>query len=540
MNESTFDIVLRNGTVIDGTGTPSRPGDVAVSRGRIAAVGRVTGRGKVEVDCRGLFIAPGFIDIHSHSDFTIFREPRAVNYVAQGVTLIVSGNCGTSGAPLDPEDPETAALLTTHDLREVVTWSTFVEYMEALDRLPKAVNVATLVGFGNVRAVVMGYGASRPSRADLEAMKGHVREAMEAGAFGLSTGLIYVPQVFAGFEEVLEVAKAAGDYGGLYATHLRNESERLIDAVIEAVRVGQASGLRVQISHHKVAGRRNWGLVRTALELEEYYRRLGVEVTCDVYPYTAGATGLSALFPSWTQRRGREGFLRLLQDPEARERIKADLSRPSPDWENLLYNGGFEGVVFSHSKVFPEYLGLSLAEVARRRAKDPLEVVLELVAEDFDAGVIIHSMSDDDMRYVLRHRLSMVADDGSVVRPGEGCPHPRAYGAFTRVLATYARDEGLLTLEEAVHKMTGLPAWKLGLEDRGLVRAGVKADLAVFDLWRLGSASEFGDPHHLAEGMVHVLVNGDFVVRDGRPTGEMPGEVVRRPGTWNGGCRDGL
>lgn len=528
-----MDLVLRGATIIDGSGAPSFPGDVAVSGDRITAVappGAFSGRGATEIDCTRLIIAPGFINIHSHSDISIFEEPTAMNYVTQGVTLILSGNCGTSAAPFNREQPEVAALLESDpDLKDVVTWSSFAEYLDVLERLPKTINVAGLVGHGNVRACVLGFGRRSPSEADLELMRGYVREAMEAGAFGLSTGLIYVPGVFSDEREVVELAKAAAAYGGLYATHLRNEADRLLDAVIEAVRVGQASGARVQISHHKCAGRRNRGLVRTALELEEHYRRLGVEVTCDVYPCTAGATGLSAIFPNWAHGEGREAFLKLVKDDEARVRIKRDMARHSATWENMYANAGPDALVISYSRVFPQYLGMSLAAIAAERGADPLDTALDLVAEDPECGIILHMIDADDVGHVLAHRLSMICDDGAVVTLGEGAPHPRTYRAFTRALATYARDERVLTLEQAVHKMTGMPAWKLGLSDRGLVRPGALADLAVFDLWGLAAPSDYSDPHHYSQGMVHVLVAGEFVLRDGQSTDARPGRVVRRP-----------
>ncbi|MCL6580896.1 MAG: D-aminoacylase [Firmicutes bacterium] len=526
--------VFRRAMVIDGTGAPSRPGDVVVRGDRVVAVtppgSARAAPDATQVDADGLFVAPGFIDIHSHSDLSIFLEPAATNYVAQGVTLLVSGNCGWSAAPFDPEDPEAVASLGDDRLRSLVTWRTFEEYMEALERLPKAVHVATLVGHSSVRGAALGWGDVRPGPEDLEKMQVLVEEAMRAGAFGLSTGLIYVPGTFAGTDEIVALARVAAAHGGIYATHLRSESDRLPEALEEAVRVGRESGARVQVSHHKASGRRNWGLVKTTLALMEHYRRFGVEVTCDVYPCTAGATGLAALLPPWTQREGRQACLGLLRDPAAREKVRWDLGRPQAGWPNLYYDAGPEGVRVAETRHLPRHLGRSLADIARETGADPRDVLMDLLLADFDLGVTVAGMSEEDVRFVLGHRLSMVASDAAAVVPGEGAPHPRSYRAFTRTLATYARDERLLSLETAVHKMTGLPAWKLGLWDRGLLRPGAKADLVVFDLWGLRSRSDYGDPHHLSEGVVHVLVAGEFVWRDGRPTGARPGETLRRPG----------
>jgi len=549
MTQKAERIILRRATIIDGSGAPCRTGDVTVAGDRIegapaGAPASGAPAGALELDCSGLVVAPGFIDIHSHSDFSLFLDPGAPNYVAQGVTLLVNGNCGTSGAPIDAKDPLTAQLIGDERILRLITWSSFAEYMKTLDLLPKAVNLAALVGHVNARVTALGVSDRRPDDRELEVMKAVVREAMSAGAFGLTSGLIYPPGVFAATEELIElarvVAEVAGDDNGLYASHLRSESDQLLEAVQEAVRIGQASRTRVQISHHKVAGRRNWGLVRTSLDLMEQSRRQGVEVTCDVYPCVAGATGLLALFPSWTHRRGKDGFLAFLKDPEARARIKREVSRPMKGSANLLFDAGFDGVRVADSRVFPQYLGKSLADIARLGGValaagadptpgDPLDVLLDLAERDFDLGITLFSMSEADVRHVLAHRLSCVCSDAAVPIPGEGLPHPRTYRAFTRTLATYARDERVITLEQAIHKMTGFPAWKLGLPDRGVVRPGAKADLAVFDLWGLRAGSDFDDSHHLSEGMVHVLVNGEFVIRDGKMTGAKPGALVRRP-----------
>ncbi|MDK2870649.1 MAG: N-acyl-D-amino-acid deacylase, partial [Pyrococcus sp.] len=500
-----------------------------IKDGKIVKVGKIKERGEIEINAKNLIATPGFIDIHNHSDVAILANPSALNYIMQGVTTIVTGNCGLSAAPLSEDSEEVIDIILSHYKGEVkVTWKSFKEYVKTLDKTKKAINIAPLVGHNTVRAYVLGIGDNKPTSNDLNEMKELVRKAMEAGAFGMSTGLIYDPGVFANTEEIIELAKVVSEYGGIYASHIRNESDLLIEATLEAIKVGKEANVRVEISHHKASGRRNWGLVKTTLALMEYYRRFGVEVTCDVYPYTFASTGLFYLFPPWTRERGLNEFLELLQKEEVRKRLRTELARPSTTWENILLDAGFEETIIAYSEKFKEYEGDSLLEVSQTMNKDPYEIMFDLIQEDPEISVIVGGMSEEDVKFVISHRLSMIGSDGSIQKFGKGHPHPRSYGTFPRVIAKYVREEKILPLEVAIKKMTYMPAWKLGLKDRGLIKEGFVADIVLFDFWTVKDTSTFTNPHAYSEGIKYVMVNGEFVVKDGICTGNTPGIALKR------------
>jgi dihydroorotase/N-acyl-D-amino-acid deacylase len=491
---SSIDLVIRGGIVYDGSGAPPCAAEVGVAGSRIAAVAAPDSlRGAAVLDARGLAVAPGFVDVHTHDDFAVVLHPEMGFKVLGGVTTVVVGNCGMGAAPQPASRVFAKAF---HPDGELPDWDGYRGYLDHLDREPASCHVAALVGHGTLRSAVIGGEARAPSPAELERMRAGVREGLEAGCFGLSTGLIYEPGRHATTDEIVALAAEMAGRGGLYATHMRDEGTGLLASVAEAIEIGERAGVPVQISHHKASGREAWGLVGRSLRLIEEARNRGVEVTADQYPYTAGSTVLAAVVP----------YLRA---------------------EGGIGRGDPAEVVLASAPAHPEWEGRSIAELAadwETSALDAAQRVLD--AEGIQCTVILHSMSEDDVQTVMRHPTTMIGSDGLPTLHGK--PHPRLYGTFARVLGHYARDLGLMPLEEAVHRMTGFPAAKFGLVDRGVIREGSAADLVVFDPRRIADVASYADPHHPPAGIEHVLVDGTAVVRGGAHTGARPGRALRR------------
>jgi len=531
-----YDALIRHGKIFDGTGNPWFSSDVAIEKDRVAALGNlVSASADTTIDAKNMVVCPGFIDMHSHSDYVLLINPLAESKVRQGVTTEVIGNCGLSAAPLnDPlkEDIQmTMPMLEEADLE--LTWSTMGQYMRLLQSKGVALNVAPLVGNSNIRVFELGFENRDPNKNELEEMKELLIQAMEDGAFGISTGLIYPPSCYANTDEIVELAKVVAHYGGIYASHIRGEGFTLIDAVKEAIQIGESANIPVEISHHKASGKANWGKVRQTLQLMEEAREQGVDVTCDVYPYTAGSTGLDSILPPNAYEGGVKNLVERLVNPKTRREIKEGMMRTSEEGgPDTLGRPGWGSIMISYCKGHSDYEGEIIEDVAKKKGVDPFEFAFELLIEEkASVGIVLFTMCEEDMRYVLSHSLSMIGSDSSARAPygvlGKGKPHPRTYGTFPRILGQYVRKEGILTMENAIRKMTSLPAQKLKLRDRGLIREGLWADIVIIDPKRVIDQATYQNPHRYPEGIKYVLVNGKVVIENGDHTKALPGRVLR-------------
>lgn len=524
------DLLIRAGTVVDGTGAPGRPADVAIRGDRIAVVGRLEEwRGEVEVDASGLAVAPGFIDMHSHSDLALLVNPNAESKLRQGVTTEVTGMCGFSPAPARGEGKDAIREMFGQWGREVEwTWGGFGEYLEALRSRPASVNVFPVVGHGIIRAGVMGEDDRPPVGQELEAMREAVREAMEEGARGLSTGLVYAPGMFAKTDEVAALAREIAPFGGIYFSHIRGEADGLLSSIAEAVEVGRQAGVPVQIAHLKRDGRRNWGKAGEALAALERARQEGVEVSYDVYPYTAWNTGLGQMLPAWVREGGLEAMLGRLRDPATRERIAEELAAAA---EGDPGRWGLRMIAAVETEANRRLQGMTLAGVAEGRGAPPELVVMDLLVEEGGhVSMVGFGMDERDVKEIIAHPIGMIGSDAAAVAPygtlGLGHPHPRSYGTFPRVLGHYVREEKALSLEAAVAKMTGRPAEKLGLKDRGRVAPGMAADVVVFDPRAIADRATYQGPQQYPAGIHYVIVNGVVELEGEEHQGRHPGRVL--------------
>ena len=534
-----YDLVVRDGTVYDGSGGPPRVADLWISGDRIVAVGAVEGgRARTEIDARGMAVSPGFINLLSWATDSLIADGRSQSDIRQGVTLEVFGE-GWSYGPLNPAMKEYMESRQA-DIRYPIEWTTLAEYLEHLERRGVSTNVASFVGATTVRVHELGFADRAPSTGELERMRQHVRRAMEDGALGVGSSLIYAPAYYASTGELVALAEVAAEYDGLYISHIRNESYSLLEALEELITIAERAGARAEIYHLKAAGRDNHGKLDEVIDRVERARSEGLQVSADMYTYTAGATGLDAAMPPWVQEGGYEAWAERLRDPEVRRRVLREMVEISPEWENLRLMAGDDGTLLSGFKneALREYQGMTLAEVAALRGTSPAETALDLVIEDGSrVGVIYFLMSEDNVRRKIGLSwMGFGSDAGSLAPEGVFLsynPHPRAYGTFARLLGRYVRDEGLIPLEEAIHRLTAQSADKLRLRGRGRLAPGYFADVVVFDPATIADHATFADPHRYSTGVRDVLVNGVRVLAEGEHTGATPGRVVRGPG-WTG------
>jgi N-acyl-D-amino-acid deacylase len=532
LEEATFlfDVVIKNGCLIDGTGNPWFKADIGIKSGKALEIGYLSSEDANRIiNAKGLVVCPGFIDIHSHSEYSLLANSKGESKIRQGVTTEVNGNCGDSPAPIEGITAEAAEEAKEYKLD--MDWSTLGEYLDRLERQGITLNVAQLVGHGTIRTAVMGHEKRPPTREELDEMKALVALAMEDGAFGMSTGLFYLPGGFADTEEVIELCRVVAKYGGIYTSHIRGEGDPLIEAVAEAIEIGEKANIPVQISHHKACGIENWGKVEKTLRMMEEARSRGIEVTCDVYPYTACGADLVSLIPNWAHEGGVDKLRERLKDSKSRERIRKEMLEGLLGWESTVKQSGWGRIKVIGWKGHREFEGRTLAEVAELKGVDPFDLTFDLIVKKESPELVDLAMSDEDVCAVIKHPLSMIGSDGWALAPygvlGESKTHPRSYGTYPRMLGKYVREEKVLTIENAIRKMASFPAQKLGLRGRGMIREGMWADVVVFNPKTVMDKATYEDPHRYPQGIEFVLVNGEIVVDEGEHTGALPGKVLR-------------
>ena len=530
-----YDLVIRHGTVYDGTGAPGVVQDVAVQRDRIVARGDLGARkGREEIDATGLAVAPGFIDMLNHSETALIADGRSQGMIRQGVTLVVFGE--SSMGPLS-EQMKTDQQERQGDIKFDITWTTLGEYLDSLVKRGVSTNVASFVSAATVRANEIGYDNRPPTPEELDRMRAHVRRAMDEGALGLTTALIYIPGVFAKTDELVELAKVASQAGGMYISHMRSEGDRLLEAIDETLTIAREAHIRAEIYHLKESGESNWKKIDDVIAKVEAARKDGLDITADMYTYTAGSTGLDAAMPPWVQEGGYKAWAKRLQDPKIRDRVRREMTTPQNVWENIMLAAGGDGtlLVGFKNEALRMYTGKTLAEVAKLRGKSLQDTAMDLVVEDGSrVQVVYFLMSEDNVkRQIALPWVSFGSDASSMSAEGvflKTSTHPRAYGNFARLLGKYVRDEHVIPLEEAIRKLTSFPAATLRIAQRGRIDPGYFADLVAFDPKTIAEHATYEKPHQYATGVKHVWVNGVQVIKDGEHTGAKPGQVVRGPG----------
>ena len=532
----TFDLVITNGHIIDGTGSPWYSGDIGIRDGKVAVIGNLsTAPRRRTIDAAGKVVAPGFIDMLGQSEMTILVEPRLPSKIFQGITTEITGE-GGSAAPLN--DAIIQADRSSFDHYHITPdWRTFRQYFARLEKQGMGINLASYVGATQVRRMVLGDDDKQPAPQQLDEMKALVDDAMKDGAVGVSTSLEYAPAPYAKTDELIALATEAGKFGGVYSTHMRNESDSVLEAIDEALRIGREAHVSVEIWHIKVAGKHNWGRMPEVVAKINVARAAGADIAADTYAYTALFNDFSAFIPQWAHDGGTSKMVERLKNPSTRDRIRKDMLTPSKDWDNEWQEiPGPEAIqigIVQNPKMLP-LQGKRLSEIAKLWNKDPMDALLDFLIEDPFAGVAVFGMSQPDVTLALQQSWVAIDNDSSGTSPegilGQEHPHPRAYGTFPRILRKYVREDKALTLEDAIRKMSALPAQRLRLTDRGVLKAGMWADVVIFDPATIRDVATFENPNQLSEGMEYVLVNGVPVIDHGKMTGKLPGKVLRGAG----------
>ncbi len=537
---AAYDVILHNGTIYDGSGGEPFVADIAINDDSIAAIGDLgSARAGLTIDATGLAVAPGFINMLSWANQSLIHDGRSQSDIRQGVTLEVMGE-GNSMGPLNAAMKQ-ELLDRQSDIRYDIEWDTLGEYLEYLENRGISTNVASFIGAATPRKYVIGYDDRPPSPEELQAMQELVRDAMREGAMGVASSLMYPPGLFAETPELVALSAAAAEFDGMYISHLRDEGARMLEAIEELITIAREAGIRAEIYHLKSSGQQNWPLFDEAVQMIEDARAEGLHITADVYTYPAGSTGLNVTVPPWVQEGGFEASLERMGDPEMRKRIIEEMNTPSDEWENMfLLAGSLDNILLVNFKneALKPLTGKTLAEVIEIRGTSPENTIMDLIVEDGSrVGAVYFTQSEDIVRKaVALPWVSFNSDAGSLAPEGvflKSNPHPRAYGSFARVLAKYVREENVITLADAIRKLSGLPAKNLKLDRRGLLKQGYFADVVVFDPETVQDHATFVEPHQYATGVLHVFVNGEQVLKDGEHTGATPGRFVRGPG-WTG------
>jgi N-acyl-D-amino-acid deacylase len=532
----TYDILIKNGTIADGSGNDLFIGDVGINSDTVAAIGYLNAKGNIEIDATDLVVAPGFINMLSWATESLIEDGKSQSDIRQGVTLEVFGE-GWSMGPLT-EAVKKQQQESQGDLKYDIEWNTLGEYLEYLVNRGISTNVASFIGATTVRINTIGFEDRAPTKEELETMKAMVKEAMEEGALGVGSSLIYAPAFYSSTEELIELCKVASAYDGMYISHMRSEGNKILESMDELIRIADEANIRAEIYHLKMSGKDNWNKFDAVVKKIDSARATGLHITTDMYTYIAGATGLDASMPPWVQEGGYEKWAERLKDSEIRKRVYKEMTTPTNDWENLMYAAGTPKnliLVGFKNDSLRHYTGKTLAEVAEIHGKNPEETAMDLVIADGSrVGTVYFLMSEENVKkQIALPYMSFGSDAGSLAPEGvflNSNPHPRAYGNFARVIGKYVRDENVISLEEAIRKLTSLPASNLKIKKRGALKIGYFADLAIFNPEAIQDHATFAKPHQFSTGMEHVFVNGIQVLKDGEHTGELPGQVVRGPG----------